>query len=69
MPNVVSKLSSVFQSTLPMKGVTLDEKEVIDDTGEFQSTLPMKGVTTKIKATTRWRGVSIHTPNEGSDAW
>ncbi len=58
----------MFQSTLPMKGVT-ETQQKLKRAIEFQSTLPMKGVTGKPDLEQWAKGVSIHTPNEGSDAW
>ncbi len=60
------ELLKSFQSTLPMKGVTLAKRER-DRLRVFQSTLPMKGVTLDIKPVFTVGVVSIHTPNEGSD--
>ncbi len=58
----------MFQSTLPMKGVTRPQpQQQIRGTLKFQSTLPMKGVTNGRIIQFERRSVSIHTPNEGSD--
>ncbi len=55
-----------FQSTLPMKGVTLITCTT-SPLSMFQSTLPMKGVTIARSYLRDRDDVSIHTPNEGSD--
>ena len=57
----------VFQSTLPMRGVTkvartAKEREII-----FQSTLPMRGVTLPDDLQRQPHVISIHTPHAGSD--
>ena len=56
----------LFQSTLPMKGVT-GQMPISYPPPRFQSTLPMKGVTVLANAEPPLPRVSIHTPNEGSD--
>ncbi len=64
----MAHLPQVFQSTLPMKGVTKTTIYFVPYVGGFQSTLPMKGVTISYELARVFKGVSIHTPNEGSDS-
>ena len=56
----------VFQSTLPMRGVTILILRKVDDV-EFQSTLPMRGVTLVSMLIPGSEAISIHTPHAGSD--
>ena len=58
----------LFQSTLPMQGVTNGGQQTLA-LGVFQSTLPMQGVTWEKGVDVYVDGVSIHTPYAGSDWW
>ena len=58
---------SVFQSTLPLRGVTAPSGKAFH-TEEFQSTLPLRGVTRGPIIGDRIGGISIHTPLAGSDS-
>ena len=59
-------LSLVFQSTLPLRGVTAFGKN-LPVVREFQSTLPLRGVTQQVMAKRKRERISIHTPLAGSD--
>ena len=59
--------NSRFQSTLPMRGVTIGFL-TIPIRSEFQSTLPMRGVTHVIPGSRCHYHISIHTPHAGSDS-
>ena len=55
-----------FQSTLPMRGATIDpDMQVINLV--FQSTLPMRGATRREKSMASTSTISIHAPHAGSD--
>ena len=56
----------VFQSTLPMRGVTFASSWAVLSES-FQSTLPMRGVTSLYVIDKKFHGISIHTPHAGSD--
>ena len=56
----------VFQSTLPMRGVTSGVNAIVNAV-KFQSTLPMRGVTTQAIQEGQRLSISIHTPHAGSD--
>ena len=64
---VIAYFGAVFQSTLPMKGATKIHIPYLTQI-MFQSTLPMKGATQSGVNCAVFRNVSIHAPNEGSDA-
>ena len=57
----------LFQSTLPMRGATLDGVAWTMDRMKFQSTLPMRGATTTQDGSRKNAQISIHTPHAGSD--
>ena len=60
--------SSVFQSTLPVKGATTGYIMASESLLIFQSTLPVKGATCGSRLNRAgWRDISIHAPREGSD--
>ena len=63
---MVASALSIFQSTLPLRGVTAGMVE-ISEVHEFQSTLPLRGVTGAGSPPIRIRFISIHTPLAGSD--
>ena len=65
---LIKKPVTSFQSTLPMRGVTvlLFPKEMFH---LFQSTLPMRGVTLSTSALSCCTQISIHTPHAGSDGY
>ena len=56
----------VFQSTLPLRGVTAD-KCTSASPPIFQSTLPLRGVTKTAAPEIAALMISIHTPLAGSD--
>ena len=56
----------IFQSTLPLRGVTQSGKQVAI-TDVFQSTLPLRGVTSGHVELREHAFISIHTPLAGSD--
>ena len=64
--NVICEIA--FQSTLPMRGVTLVPAPVPALHRQFQSTLPMRGVTGNVAIDTGVHVISIHTPHAGSDS-
>ena len=57
----------LFQSTLPMRGVT-DVPKLFVRINRFQSTLPMRGVTAELCPDRICIKISIHTPHAGSDS-
>ena len=58
--------SDQFQSTLPMRGATLEFKGY-PDPSLFQSTLPMRGATFCSGFNLQFFEISIHAPHAGSD--
>ena len=64
--SVLSK-HTLFQSTLPMRGVTYTAFYRTEIYTGFQSTLPMRGVTVRPRQPNRQNSISIHTPHAGSD--
>ena len=58
----------IFQSTLPLRGVTPRKTRKTATTGKFQSTLPLRGVTERNWMRSLAEYISIHTPLAGSDA-
>ena len=66
MPVGFSALSSVFQSTRPMRGATRRRVCAADLFG-FQSTRPMRGATSDFHGNFVWVEVSIHAPHAGRD--
>ena len=56
-----------FQSTLPLRGATLNPGRLSCSTREFQSTLPLRGATKLRIITLRMSCISIHAPLAGSD--
>ena len=58
---------AVFQSTLPLRGATLENFATHYISLQFQSTLPLRGATHQLPGQPRGRSISIHTPLAGSD--
>ena len=67
MPPVTAGLNRLFQSTLPLRGVTGNHLHKAATGNVFQSTLPLRGVTRHRTPSTTRLPVSIHTPLAGSD--
>ena len=67
MPNT-ALTGTLFQSTLPLRGVTSLTRNVILSL-VFQSTLPLRGVTRQYATKDGKRYISIHTPLAGSDSY
>ena len=61
-----SMLKNLFQSTLPLRGVTIVAKVIMFNL-LFQSTLPLRGVTDLPHGAVEIPNISIHTPLAGSD--
>ena len=59
---------TVFQSTLPLRGVTTSASTTTHATTSFQSTLPLRGVTVVFGCQFLDVVISIHTPLAGSDS-
>ena len=56
-----------FQSTLPLRGVTVSRFWSWIACRRFQSTLPLRGVTRRRRPVPSGLAISIHTPLAGSD--
>ena len=59
--------SMVFQSTLPLRGVTVSRFWSWIACRRFQSTLPLRGATRRRRPVPSGLAISIHTPLAGSD--
>ena len=58
---------SIFQSTLPAGGATIDAIPMLVDAAVFQSTLPAGGATKDNTSADNRGKISIHAPRGGSD--
>ncbi len=60
-------LERIFQSTLPVRGATIDQLLTAWARLRFQSTLPVRGATGRKMANEKAPTISIHAPRAGSD--
>ena len=62
-------MPAAFQSTLPVRGATVDWSPASVWMFLFQSTLPVRGATFRAVDGISCKQISIHAPREGSDGY